>query len=399
MRVGILRNRDIVIVAKGRGISYSFDATNTKCYYIAKILQSYGLEVTILSGLYLEDVPCAKNIGRHKGVKYFMPSIYLRSNSRIIHFFRKLERIQRVLSFLIYLKLRRNKIHYIFDDNSTPLPFLVILKWLNIVELIFNIEEWPLSHNIPIISKIYSQGFACLSILSSSKIICVSTYLVDQVSKINKRSNVFKLPCLSQFDSCDNIKVESGNCGSFTRFLYCGHVGYEDVILNIINAFIKTYNVYTVPTLELVLILHGDDGRLKKISGVASRAGCPIFIKTFLTDVELQGEYQNASVLLAPLRITLQDMARYPQKIAEYSSISKPIITTRWGDNQNYFEDGVSAIFVNEFSIDELSEKMKYAVDFKHFLPSIAENGNEVGRIYFDYQRYVNSFGQFIETK
>jgi hypothetical protein len=106
--------------------------------------------------------------------------------------------------------------------------------------LIFNIEEWPLSHNIPKISKIYSQGFAYLSILSSSKIICVSTYLVEQVSKINKISNIFKLPCLSQFNPCDNLKVESGDCGSLTRFLYCGHVGYEDVMVGLMTTDFTT---------------------------------------------------------------------------------------------------------------------------------------------------------------
>lgn len=394
-----MKSSEIVIVAKGSGISYSFNATNTKCLYIAKILKCYGFNVTILSGVYFDDKSSIARVGRYSGIKYFMPSIYKKSSNRVFIFFRKVIHIFKVVFFLIYLRVRHKKIHFIFDDNSTLLPILFLLEWMNIIQLVFNIEEWPASHNIPFKSKVYSHAFAILSLMGCKKVICVSSFLLRKAAYYNPSSNLFVLPALTEFSLAANEESPSVDIADTTRFLFCGHVGYKEVIMLIVNAFHKIYLLRIMDKIELVLILHGNPIQLQNMCSYVSALNCPISIKTALTDEELYIEYKNASVLLAPLRITPQDEARFPQKISEYTSLSKPIITTSFGDVGKYFEERKGAIFMDEFSHEELVEKMNFALDNRPSLQKIGWEGNIVGRKYFDYKQYVKKLGDFISLK
>ena len=355
--------------------------------------------MTILSGVYFDNKPDISQVGRYGGIKYYMPSIYKKSSNRLIIFIRKITHIFKVVFFLLYLRIHHKRIYFIFDDNSTILPILFLLQWLNIIQLIFNIEEWPASHSIPIASKVYSHTFAILSLMICKKVICVSSFLVRKAAYYKPSSCIFQLPALTEFAVVANEKLLNRDNCDVTRFLFCGHVGYEEVIMLIVNAFNKICSFRSMDKIELVLILHGDSVQLQKMSSYVAILKCPIIIKTALTDQELYVEYRNASVLLAPLRHTLQDEARFPQKISEYTSLSKPIITTSFGDVRNYFKEGRGAIFMDEFSHEELIEKMSFALDHKFSLEAIGREGNIVGRKYFDYKQYIKKLGDFILLK
>ena len=394
-----LRDKQIAIIAKGSGISYSFNALNTKCYYMAKILKSYGLNVTILSSIYYHPEPFGKKVGRYKGIKYYLPSVYPKAASIIKQAYYKLAHTWRVTCFLIYLKHKWGKIHFIFDDNSTPFPFLLLLKWLGVIDLIFNLEEWPLAHNISYKRKMYSHFFTVCALKNCKKIVCVSSYLIAQAIKYNKKSRVFKLPALTEFNelNCDT-SINADGKHEMTRFLYCGHVGYSEVIDTIIDAFENICRLRKNVKVELLLILHGNELKLQKISDYVSRLEYPIKIKSNLSESDLFTEYSQASVLLAPLRLSVQDQARFPQKIAEYVSLSKPIITTFVGDIGLYFESDKSAIFIDDFSVAELEKKMNYSIDNNEKIVGIGVEGNAVGRKHFNYKKYITKFGDFVTS-
>lgn len=393
-----MRNKKIAIIARGRGISYSFDAVNTKSYYMAKILKSYGLNVIILSGIYYHPGSIVNKVGKYKGIKYYLPSVYPETASKIKRTYYRLVHTWRVTCFLIYLKHKWGEIHYIFEDNSIPFPFLFLLNWLGVIDLIFNLEEWPLSHNISYKRKMWSHFFIVCAFKNCKKIICVSSYLVAKATEYNKKSRVFKLPALSEFNelNCVTSINADGNQHRMTRFLYCGHIGYSEVIDTIIGAYENICRLRKNVKVELLLILHGDELKLQKISDYVSRLEYVIKIKSNLSEADLFTEYSQASVLLAPLRLTVQDQARFPQKIAEYVSLSKPIITTCVGDIGQYFEPDKSAIFIDDFSVAELEKKMNYSIDNDEKIVGIGVEGNAAGRKYFDYKKYIIKFGDFV---
>ena len=118
------------------------------------------------------------------------------------------------------------------------------------------------------------------------------------------------------------------------------------------------------------------------------------FIKTFsdLPYSELINYYLNAKALLIPLRDTLQDIARFPHKIAEYTASKKPIITTNIGEIPVYFIDGANALVIQDFNIDAYSQKMQYVIDYPDESIKIGIKGWETGKKYFNY----NSYGKAI---
>lgn len=394
-----MRDKQIAIIAKGSGISYSFNALNTKCYYMAKILKSYGLNVTILSSIYYQPEPFAKKVGKYKGIKYYMPSVYPKAASKIRQTYYRLAHIWRVTCFLIYLKRKWGKTHFIFDDNSTPFPFLLLLNWLGVIDLIFNLEEWPLSHNISYKRKLWSHLFTVCAFKKCKKLVCVSSYLIAKAIKYNNKARVFKLPALAEFNESNcHTSINADGKHEMTRFLYCGNVGFSEVIETIIGAFENICRLRKNVKVELLLILHGNELELEKVGDYVNRSEFPIKIKCKLSEKALFAEYSQASVLLAPLRFTVQDRARFPQKIAEYVSFSKPIITTFVGDIGLYFKSDKSAIFIDDFSLTELGNKMTYSIDNNERMVGIGIEGNAVGRKYLDYKKYITKFGDFVTS-
>ena len=51
----------------------------------------------------------------------------------------------------------------------------------------------------------------------------------------------------------------------------------------------------------------------------------------------MYNEFFNSEALLIPLRNTIQDIARFPNKLSEYVGVSGLIITTDVGEIKDYF--------------------------------------------------------------
>lgn len=390
--------RPVAIIAKGSGISLSLDALNAKSHYFARILKAYGMDVTILSSIHYHTGPAAKAVGRYRGIKYFMPSVHPASTPWLKRIFFKAAYIAKAIGFLLHMRRKSTRVHLIFDDNSIPLfPFLVCLEKLGVVELVFNIEEWPLAHDLPRASRMRAHSFVSLALKTSAKVVCVSSYLVDRARQYNLKAKVFKLPALTDFGQLTRSDPQV-RAGDPTRFLFCGSVAYAEVIDAIITAYESASRSEVGYAMQLVLVLHGNAGELGRISGRAAESAFPIRVLTALSDNALYEEYSNATVLLAPLRLTEQDEARFPQKIAEYAALGRPIITTYVGEPRRYFVPDESAIFMDDFSVSGLAEKMRFAVHNREKIVAIGKSGNAVGRKHFDYRGYVSSLGEFVTS-
>jgi hypothetical protein len=108
--------------------------------------------------------------------------------------------------------------------------------------------------------------------------------------------------------------------------------------------------------------------------------------------------YKTADVLMIPLRNTLQDIARFPHKIGEYSAAKRPILTTNLGEPNLYFEDGVSAILADEFSQSSYLKKLSAIVTSKKKLDEIGLEGYKIGINNFDYHAQGNALIRFISN-
>ena len=61
---------------------------------------------------------------------------------------------------------------------------------------------------------------------------------------------------------------------------------------------------------------------------------------------------------MIPLKNTIEDIARFPNKISEYTAAHGLIVTTNFGEVPYYFKDGDNAIVANECSVSSISHKL-----------------------------------------
>ena len=391
-----MKSNRIAIVARGSGISLSVSAANTKAIFMVKTLLNYGLDSMILSSISYHQNKIRKRVFYYNGVRCFLPSIHPPTNSIVKRRLHKILHGYRVILFLLRLKLRGKKISYIFADNSVPISILYVLHLFGIIELVFNIEEWPIAHNIPKLRKLFSHIFVLISLNVCKKVICVSTFLMKESAIRNPKALLFKLPAIT------NIRRTKNNFpsvrSSHVSFLFCGCVDFREIIDLIISAYENVCELRKNTKCELVLILHGSDDAIDYFLKFAKNCHFSIKVKSGLSESELFSEYSNASALLAPLRNTLQDSARFPQKIAEYSAMAKPIITTMVGDIPLYFEADKNALIMEDFTVQNLQEKMLYVMDNSETCFQIGLSSHIVATKFFDYLLYVKTFGDFVTS-
>ena len=98
--------------------------------------------------------------------------------------------------------------------------------------------------------------------------------------------------------------------------------------------------------------------------------------------------------LLLPISESIQDSYRFPFKIAEYTACRVPIITSKVGAVENYFNDLENAIFSLPNNIDDFSEKMNYCI--QNELSHIANNSYNIGYENFNYDNLNIDLNKFI---
>jgi len=111
-----------------------------------------------------------------------------------------------------------------------------------------------------------------------------------------------------------------------------------------------------------------------------------IILKTNVPHNELIKIYLEAELLIVPMRNAIQDIAGFHHKIGEYCAAKKPIISTNYGELNYYFQDGVSAILADEYTIDSYYQKLREILPQKEKLNIIAEKGHEIGTMNLKYQ-------------
>lgn len=211
----------------------------------------------------------------------------------------------------------------------------------------------------------------------------ISELLADNFRKVAPGKPIFKIPVICDFKPFEQPKREDRE----PYFLYCGALDYKEVVDFILEAYDRLPD--TEAKLHLLVSggkksqyeqLDADIRKLKKADKVKVFSNVPYS--------ELVDLYVNAIGLLIPLRPTLQDAARFPHKIGEYTAAANPIITTRVGEVPHYFEDGKTALVSDNYDASEYAAKMKFVIDHPREAVRIGEQGRELGLREFNYLNY-----------
>lgn len=223
-------------------------------------------------------------------------------------------------------------------------------------------------------------------------IICISNYLENHVKELSYSKPTIKVPPICDFDYFDSIRSDQPKekC-----IVYCGSADYMEVIETIIQAY-KRSNC-TMNGVSLSLIVSGSTKSIYDLMQLASESP-NILVRSKLNYSDLVKHLKSAEALLIPLRNTIQDIARFPNKICEYTACRNVIITTNFGEIPFFFEDKKNALIANEFSQECLSEKFNWIFDNGKAVNQLRQAAYLTGKENFNIENYMMPLNSFMTS-
>lgn len=219
----------------------------------------------------------------------------------------------------------------------------------------------------------------------------ISNKLLEYYKSVSPDKPYMKVPIICDFEKFEVSKQETEK-----YFLYCGSIGFREVIDFIIESFKRIIDDNNV---KLFMIVSG--GTKKQTLQLEQEINSffvndPVILFSNIPYNELVDLYRNAAALLIPLRPTIQDASRFPHKIGEYLASGNPVITTNIGEIKNYFEDGKTALVSEKYEISEFADKMKFVLNNAEEAIKIGDRGKELGLREFDFKRQGKRLKKFI---
>lgn len=366
------------------GYPSHFNAGNTKCGLVAKGLVELGHNVLFINKIYGPYNNKEKGVDEN-GVSYVsfgacgsrLKTLYhnlVSSFSLIKSQYQKEQSNHLVigcgnffvlLPALIYARLLGYRVDYILEEWMIGMDFKGLYK----------VNAWLMSHII---------GYGCSAILPISEFLKCKAQVF--------RKPLFKLPICADFDISANKNILPEK-----YLLYCAHAAYVDALFFVIDS----YNLFAKehPNTRLRLILGGSDEDVKiavdKIKELSLEQKCDIRRK--LPYNELMSFYASAQALLIPLfpdKIT--DVARFSQKISEYLSSRRPVISTPVGEIPVYFSNKENMYIAKNTDVESYSELMSYAIEHPGESTMIGQKGYELGKANFDYRILSQNLSEFM---
>ena len=268
---------------------------------------------------------------------------------------------------------------------------LLIIKFISLLlnaKICYVFHEWHIAiSNQSFLSKLRALLFDSFAGHFFDYIFPISFFLETKSKKFRKP--MFILPILGRFEKTDEILSD------FNYYLYCGHAGYFRAFKIIIDTMFKFKK-------KMILILYGpqNDKQIVYEYIKSKKAENYIEIKESISDKDLLKLYRKAIALLAPLdEKSLQDRARFSQKIAEYLMAQRPIITVDTGDIPYYFTHGKNAYILKTLSVEQLGGVLQQIEMDMDEANRIGLAGFEVGEKEFDYKEVSKKLCAFLTKK
>lgn len=382
---------NIVFIDSTTDYPYKFSAGNTKVELLSKGLIEYGDRITIINNPIIGSRVVETFVkDNHNGITcYTFPK-----NKSIGSLIRGYTKIFQILKSS---KDPNNRNFIIISDPPYFFMFLIDYFFAKILgfKLCILFHEWHIAvDSIGIKQKIgvylfdHFAGYMCHAILP------ISEFLISKSKKFKKP--LLKIPIIAQFEQPKNSNIIEKKLPTY--FLYCGGAQYIKTISVLISHFGRLTREGI--NIDLVLVLYGEKKYFNLIQKKINECNLQdrITIKSSLPFDELFNLYCHALALLIPLSDTVQDKARFSQKIAEYLSSRRPIITTNVGEIPVYFKDGINAFISDTFKDESFFYKMKFVINNQNLADQVGLNGFQLGKNEFDNMLVSKKLHNFFNT-
>lgn len=218
--------------------------------------------------------------------------------------------------------------------------------------------------------------------------IAISNYLKEAALKVNPKLPVIKVTPIGDFSLFEANDKEVDIKDEYVMF--CGHAGYYDVVKFIIDSF-NTSEIRK--TKKLLLVLGGNQEQVEGVRKYDN--GC--IIKSKLPYDELVALYKHAFALMIPLRDTIEDIARFPNKICEYTAAHGLIVTTTNGEMQYYFKNWDNAVVADECTVSAIAQRLDEIARGEYDLEAIRKKSYQTGLDNFSIDAYRTNLFRFLQ--
>ena len=371
---------------------------------ISKLALDCGLGVVVINrwGVYSKEIAKREKISvidNFQGIDYMYSSLIpYRSTNFIVRNLAKLLGYIFEFFLIIYYVIFKNA-KYIFCNtiDLRDLNYYSHLSKVLRVELIYDYVEFI--DSIGVRNKenqvIVKPSFDDQIPNYTDKLIVISDYLRNKIIDSSSNLPMIKIPRIIDFSYFDDV-IPMKNENPY--FLFCGSAAYLDIIEFIIKSFIGSDAV--TKNYNLILVLSGSVNQILKVNEVISREKGlhKVKVLTQLSYIDLVSYYKSAYSLLIPITENLQDKARFPFKICEYSASKRPIITSNSGPILEYFEDNVTAFIAETENRSDFTNKINLAVNDVDLANLVGKNAYKLGLENFSYKAYIKDFKKFISS-
>ena len=394
-------NKMRVLYLGSQGFPFG-SATIQRQIQLAKSLIYGGFDVTVVNNRSLHSKFIAKREnmkihGFYQGIQYLYSSLlpYRSSNFFIRNSIRIIGIIVEFLVIAYFKFFKRTKYILLRTHQLKTLKYYYYISRLFNLELIYDYVEFydSLGNRNNQILKSSKYSFDYNVVKYVDKLIVISAFLEKHVESLNSDVPLIKIPPIIDFSYFENIQFEKPD-KSF--FLFCGSAVYDDVIKFIIHSFIESNGVTS--EYKLKLVINGDSDQLEKLHRYIKSKKCEGIIEVLfkLPYLDLIKLYKSANALLIPISNNLQDQARFPFKICEYTASKRPIITSDSGAIKEYFEDNVNAFIAKTNDINDFTNKLNLVIKEPENADIIGRKGYELGKSIFNYKAYSSELKKML---
>ncbi|MCI6804702.1 MAG: glycosyltransferase, partial [Prevotella sp.] len=218
--------------------------------------------------------------------------------------------------------------------------------------------------------------------------IAISNFLEQKAKEVRKDIPVIKVTPLCDFDlfAANNDEVDVKE----PYLMFCGSAGYFDVVKFIIDSYNRSA---IMNSKKLLLVLSGSETQLDRVREYEANA----IIRTKLPYNMLVAYYKHAYGLMIPLRNTTEDIARFPNKVCEYTAAKGLIITTCYGEMPYYFKNGENAIVADDCTVEAIAKRLDEIEKGIYDIARIKENAYQTGMDNFSIHAYRHNLINFLE--
>lgn len=302
--------------------------------------------------------------------------------NEFLKFFEFFAQILYIPFFLAYRKFVKGDsvlILYCVERAYFILPAIIFCKIFKIKCYRIIAEIWPNYMEAKYWWRIPNILFYNLQLKYIDKylsgIVVFSKYLYKIcVNNGVKDENLILLPHFIDFKK--NSKVLSPSSKLF-RIGFAGNPSIENGILDLLRAFnilLKEHNL----DFEL-LIVGGISPKINSVIKESNLINKNIIFTGLISNNEVHEKLLTCSTLINPRRKGVLADSGFPTKIGEYFSTKKPVISTKVGDLDSYFQNKRELIFAEPNKPNSLADAILYVYNNKASCKKIAENAYKWG--------------------